>query len=80
MFEPTNKMTDSLSYDITAWSLPLAYGLQGYAVKKCFKYKTKNSIETTSKEIPKNVYAFYVPWNNRISAEIVGELHKKTLK
>ena len=24
LFEPTNKMTDSLSYDITAWSLPLA--------------------------------------------------------
>lgn len=80
LFEPTNKMTDSLSYDITAWSLPLAYGVQGYAVKNALNIKTKNSIETTSKEIPKNVYAFYVPWNNRISAEIVGELHKKDIK
>ena len=73
-------MTDSLSYDITAWSLPLVYGVQGYAVKNALNVKTKTSLETASKEIPKSVYAFYVPWNNRISAEIVGQLHQKDIK
>jgi hypothetical protein len=26
-------LNDSLSYDITAWALPLAYGVEGYALK-----------------------------------------------
>jgi hypothetical protein len=53
LFEPTNKMTDSLSYDITAWNLPLAYGVQGYAVKNALNLKTKNVAETASKSIQK---------------------------
>lgn len=32
LFEPQSALEDSLTYDITAWSLPYAYGLQGYAV------------------------------------------------
>ena len=80
LFEPTNKMTDSLSYDITAWNLPLAYGVQGYAVKNALNLKTKTSIETASKSIPKTVYAFYIPWNNRTSAEVLAQLQQKDIK
>jgi hypothetical protein len=29
-----------LSYDITAWALPLAYGVEGYALKNIYN-KTK---------------------------------------
>ncbi|GAB2966088.1 M14 family metallopeptidase [Hymenobacter coalescens] len=32
LFEPQSALEDSLTYDITAWSLPYAYGLQGYAL------------------------------------------------
>ena len=32
LFEPKNKLTDSLSYDITAWSLPYVYNLKSFAV------------------------------------------------
>jgi hypothetical protein len=33
LFEPEGHLTDSLTYDITAWSLPLAFGLETYALK-----------------------------------------------
>ena len=33
LFEPNQKLNDSLSYDITSWALPLAYGVEGYALK-----------------------------------------------
>lgn len=33
LFEPKSKLSDSVTYDITAWSLPYVYGVQTYAVK-----------------------------------------------
>jgi len=31
LFDPASQLEDSLTYDITAWSLPYAYGLEAYA-------------------------------------------------
>ncbi|WP_092768489.1 M14 family metallopeptidase [Hymenobacter actinosclerus] len=33
LFEPQAQLEDSLTYDLTAWSLPYAFGLNGYALK-----------------------------------------------
>lgn len=32
LFEPQSNLTDSITYDITAWNLMYAYGLNGYAL------------------------------------------------
>ncbi|MFD1079845.1 hypothetical protein, partial [Longispora fulva] len=34
LFEPSTKLVDSLTYDITAWSLPYAYGLDAVATDR----------------------------------------------
>ena len=34
LFEPEHHLSDSLTYDITAWALPYAYGLEAYALKQ----------------------------------------------
>jgi Zinc carboxypeptidase len=34
LFDPKSKLSDSATYDITAWSLPFVYGVQSYAVKE----------------------------------------------
>ena len=80
LFEPNHKLNDSLSYDITAWALPLAYGVEGYALKNAINIKTKPTIETTSSSIPSSVYAFHIPWNNRISAQVLSLLHQNNIK
>ena len=33
LFEPSAKLADSLTYDITAWSLPYAHGFKAVASK-----------------------------------------------
>lgn len=33
LFEPESRLSDSVTYDITAWSLPYAHGLEAYALK-----------------------------------------------
>ncbi len=34
LFDPESKLNDSLTYDITAWALPYAHGLDAYAIKE----------------------------------------------
>lgn len=34
LFEPQSKLSDSVTYDITAWSLPYVFGVQAYAVRE----------------------------------------------
>ena len=80
LFEPNQKLNDSLSYDITAWALPLAYGVEGYALKNSLGFKTKASIEVAEKTVPQKVYAFHIPWNNRISAQVLSLLHQNNIK
>lgn len=80
LFEPNQKLNDSLSYDITAWALPLAYGVEGYALKNSLGFKTKETIEVNEKTVPQKVYAFYIPWNNRISAQVLSLLHQNNIK
>ncbi len=80
LFEPNQKLNDSLSYDITAWDLPLAYGVDGYALKNSLSIATKPTIEKKAIVLPEKVYAFYIPWNNRISAKVLAALLQNGIK
>jgi len=80
LFEPHQKLSDSLSYDITAWSLPFAYGVESYALKTDLNIKTKASLNVVEINKTSNTYAFYVPWNNRNSARVLSKLHQNNIK
>ncbi|MFY7811354.1 MAG: hypothetical protein ACOVQ2_06460 [Flavobacterium sp.] len=77
LFEPEHKLSDSLSYDITAWNVPLAYNSDAYAVKNFLSLSTQKKPDNPKIEIPKQYYAIYIPWNNRISAQILSDLHQQ---
>jgi hypothetical protein len=80
LMEPNHKLTDSLSYDITAWALPFAYGVETYGVKSFLKVAANDNtiLEKTIK--PAKFYAVAIPWNNVVSAKILGALHQKQIK
>jgi uncharacterized membrane protein len=80
LFEPNQKLTDSLSYDITAWSLPFAYGVESYAVKGNLSIQTKSKVDVSLPTKSSNVYAYYIPWNNRSSARVLSLLHQNQIK
>jgi uncharacterized membrane protein len=80
LFEPNQKLTDSLSYDITAWSLPFAHGIESYAVKGNLAIKTKSKVDAQIPAKSTNVYAYYIPWNNRSSARVLSLLHQNNIK
>ncbi len=80
LFEPHHKLSDSLSYDITAWALPLAYGVEGYALKGSLSVKTKTEVESPLRVAVPSAYAFYVPWDGRSSARVLSQLHQHKIK
>ncbi|AWH85480.1 hypothetical protein HYN59_10280 [Flavobacterium album] len=80
LFEPAQRLTDSLSYDITAWALPHAYGVESYALKKDLAIKTKAEVSRKGKFEYERVYAYYVPWNGRASAKVLSLLFKNNIK
>ncbi|WP_277017125.1 M14 family metallopeptidase [Flavobacterium lindanitolerans] len=80
LFEPYQRLSDSLTYDITAWALPHAFGIESYALKNALVIKTRESKISNTKVLPETAYAFYIPWNNRTSAKIAASLLKKNVK
>ena len=78
LFEPNAVLSDSLTYDITAWSLPYAYGLDAIASK------SKVDIALAKKEravkLPKGddigdgAYAFLSHWESFKDAQFLAEL------
>lgn len=77
LFEPKTKLSDSLTYDITAWTLPFAYGVEAWACESSTGKGTKFSGWPTS---VKNVaptapcYAYLAPWESMKSARFLSDL------
>lgn len=80
LFEPNQRLSDSLTYDITAWALPHAFGIESYALKNATAIKSKTKIDTIHKAIPANAFAYHIPWNNRTSAKIAASLLRNKIK
>jgi hypothetical protein len=80
LFEPSTTLTDSLTYDITAWSLPYAYGLE--AVASTREVASEATSETSKINIMVNpTGAGYVArWNAMQDAQFLAELLKEDIK
>lgn len=76
LFEPKSKLSDSATYDITAWSLPYAYGLQAFASKEKINagaYQKPASVTNTAAD----AYAYVIKWEGVQSAKAAGLLLQK---
>lgn len=80
LFDPNPKLSDSLTYDITAWSLPFAYGLETYALKSDITIATKMRENLLKEKKNIEAVAYYIPWNERTSAKILSHLLQKSIK
>ncbi len=79
LFEPVTKLSDSITYDITAWSVPYAYGLDAVASTAAIASKP---IVTVPKMAVKNTSAtgYIVSWNSMKDAQFLSELLQKNIK
>jgi len=79
LFEPRSKLSDSVTYDITAWSLPFVYGTQSFAVKEKlvavnYLAQNKNAV------VPANAYGYLVNYNSFADAKFLSALLQAKFK
>ncbi len=77
LFERTSRLSDSATYDITAWSLPFAYGLKAYGLKDYVLAVSKTNPQPESVPINvsfENTYAWVARWNGLNSACFLSSL------
>ncbi len=81
LFEPEHRLTDSLTYDITAWALPYAYGLEAYALKQRIEPKEAftpyRAPETYLEASP---YAWCVRWQSPADARFLARLLERDVR
>jgi hypothetical protein len=76
LFEPKTKLSDSITYDITAWALPYAYGLNAYASRDKIPSGGVVSLRSTVTN-PETTYGYVLPWNGIKTVKAVGHLLQK---
>ena len=76
LFEPETTIIDSLTYDITSWSLPYAYGLDAYALPDRAAPQTRSAVpqETGVSGDAASPYAYVTPWSSRADARFAAAL------
>nr|WP_299383659.1 M14 family metallopeptidase [Allomuricauda sp.] len=79
LFEPNAKLSDSLTYDITAWSLPYAYGLKGIASTSLVP-SSQVSQKNTASTISPGSYAYISDWNSMKDARFLAALLKEGIR
>ncbi len=78
LFEPDGKLSDSLTYDITAWSLPYAHGLKAIASTSLV---SANQTSSPAKVAAiSNAYGYVSNWNSMKDAKFLADLLKQNFK
>ncbi len=78
LFEAKSYMTDSATYDITAWSVPYVYGLKGYAVKE--KLDIQPYPQPVAIAAVQANYGQLIPYTSLNSAKVLAALLQKQVR
>ena len=82
LFEPENKLNDSLSYDITSWCVPYAYNLKAFAISEKLASDTGKveKQKTDNKPGDKSIYAYIADFTGFGELKFVAALYNKSIK
>lgn len=80
LFEQQPKLTDSATYDITAWALPYAYGVQTFASKENVASTNNENNAASSTTLNGNAYGFVVPFNSFNETKLISALLDANVK
>ncbi len=80
LFDPSSELSDSLTYDITAWSLPYAFGLEAYAMTTKVNVKEGYSFFKSTKSSLTKAYAYAATWETLEDAKFLAAAYQKGLK
>ena len=78
LFEPQTTLTDSLTYDITAWGLPYVYGLDAVALTEAADVDTRSGFGRDAPlvrgDTTEPAYAYLAGWSSRADVRFAADL------
>lgn len=75
LFEPQSNLSDSITYDITAWAIPYVYDLEAYALTdRINSSPTIIQEDFEPLEVEDPPYAYILPWTNLQDAKWLSRL------
>jgi len=84
LLDPVTKLEDSLTYDLTAWALPYAYGLQGVATAENLSSWMEEfegwDDQKASPDLLEEPLAWLVPWESTDHARLLAALLQEGLR
>lgn len=80
LFEPQSKLVDSVTYDITAWSLPYVYGVTAFASKQRINIQSAPIPSQPLQNSPADAYGYVIRWQGVSSAKTLAQLLKQGIK
>ena len=78
LLEPKTVVTDSNTYDITAWSLPYVYGIKAYGVKEKLEIK-ETPLEVKAITTANAQYGLLIPYSSFQSSKVLAALLKQNI-
>jgi hypothetical protein len=79
LLEPKTKLQDSLTYDITAWSLPYAYGLKAMATENSVETVPYRQAESESITLSESAYGYALDYNSFNDSQFLSALLKANI-
>jgi hypothetical protein len=81
LLEPKTFLADSITYDITAWALPYAYGLNAYGVTESLKPATLGLSAVKAAPVAgTSAYAYLCAWQSVEDVKFLSALLKQGFK
>lgn len=79
LLEPNTKLNDSLTYDITAWSLPYAYGLKANATQESLKTVSYEPRKVKIIQTDIGTYGYALPYKSFRDSKFLASILKEGL-
>ncbi|MCF6213811.1 MAG: zinc carboxypeptidase [Flavobacteriaceae bacterium] len=81
LFEPQTKLNDSATYDITAWALPYAHGLEALALRHKINTSLYKALPKEESKVATTIpYAYLAKWDAVKDAEFLAYLLQEKVK
>jgi hypothetical protein len=80
LFEPNAALSTPLTYDITAWSLPYAFGLDAVASTTLVSATANNPQTFVANSVSPNAAGYIAKWNSLQDAEFLSALLQQGIK
>lgn len=80
LFEPETFVSDSNTYDITAWAMPYAYGVQAYASTEVLKPAYTSVAPIAAPAFSEKPVAYIAEWNAVADVRFLAKLLKRNIK